>query len=227
VPVTGALILDFDGVIMDTESAVVAAWREEHDARGLTFDEVAFVASLGVPSLRPDRIAELLGRDADPVEVTDRIRARLRVTTANLPVLPGVRELLAEAAAAGVPTGVASGALRVWVEGHLRRAGLLDVLGTVACRDDVAAGKPAPDLYLAALRRLGADAARSAAVEDSAPGLAAARAAGLWCVAVPGPSTTSHDLAIADLALPSLAGARLADVLPPAGRPGQARAGTA
>jgi len=224
--VTAALILDFDGVIMDTESAVVEAWRDESTARGVPFDEVAFLASLGVPSLRPERIAALLGADADPADVTERIRARLRVTTADLPVLPGVRELVAEAAAAGVPVAVASGALRPWVEGHLARAGLLDAFAAVVCRDDVTAGKPAPDLYVAALRRLGATASRSVAVEDSGPGLAAARAAGVRCVAVPGPTTTGHDLAGADLFLPSLAGARLPDLLPgPA--PGQARAGTA
>lgn len=223
---TAALILDFDGVIMDTESAVVEAWRDESTARGVPFDEVAFLASLGVPSLRPERIAALLGADADPADVTERIRARLRVTTADLPVLPGVRELVAEAAAAGVPVAVASGALRPWVEGHLARAGLLDAFAAVVCRDDVTAGKPAPDLYVAALRRLGATASRSVAVEDSGPGLAAARAAGVRCVAVPGPTTTGHDLAGADLFLPSLAGARLPDLLPgPA--PGQARAGTA
>jgi len=224
--VTAALILDFDGVIMDTESAVVEAWRDESTARGVPFDEVAFLASLGVPSLRPERIAALLGADADPADVTERIRARLRVTTADLPVLPGVRELVAEAAAAGVPVAVASGALRPWVEGHLARAGLLDAFAAVVCRDDVTAGKPAPDLYVAALRLLGATASRSVAVEDSGPGLAAARAAGVRCVAVPGPTTTGHDLAGADLFLPSLAGARLADLLPgPA--PDQARAGTA
>jgi len=224
--VTAALILDFDGVIMDTESAVVEAWRDESTARGVPFDEVAFLASLGVPSLRPERIAALLGADADPADVTERIRARLRVTTADLPVLPGVRELVAEAAAAGVPVAVASGALRPWVEGHLARAGLLDAFAAVVCRDDVTAGKPAPDLYVAALRRLGATASRSVAVEDSGPGLAAARAAGVRCVAVPGPTTTGHDFAGADLFLPSLAGARLADLLPGPAQ-GQARAGTA
>ena len=224
--VVGALILDFDGVIVDTESAVVAAWREECAARGVPFDEVAFLATLGVPTLGHERVTALLGEaTGDPALAAERIRARLRVTTAALPVLPGVRELVAEADRAGVPTGVASGASRAWVEGHLRRVGLLGAFGAVVCRDDVAAAKPAPDLYLLALRRLGAAAAASAAVEDSAPGLAAARAAGLRCVAVPGPTTTGHDLAAADLFLPTLAGARLGDLLPP-GR-GQASAGTA
>jgi HAD superfamily hydrolase (TIGR01509 family) len=217
--VTAALILDFDGVIMDTETAVVAAWRDECADLGVPFDEVAFLASLGVPSTGPDRIAAILGADADAVAVTARIRDRLRVSTAALPVLPGVRELLAEAAAAGVPVAVASGATRVWVAGHLARVGLLDAFAAVVCRDDVAHPKPAPDLYLAALDRLGAAAAWSAAVEDSAPGLAAARAAGVRCVAVPGPTTTGHDLAAADLFLPTLAGARLADLLPAAARP--------
>lgn len=208
-----ALIFDFDGVILDTEAAVVAGWREECADLGVPFDEKAFTAALGLPSLRPDRVAELLGQaGGDPLEAIVRIRARVRVLALDLPVLPGVRELLAQARAAGVRTAVASGANREWVTGHLERVGLLPAFSAVFCRDDVATGKPAPDVYLAALAGLRTPAAGAVAIEDTATGVAAARAAGLRCVAVPGPITAGHDLAAADLVLPSLTGVVLDDL---------------
>jgi len=216
-----AVILDFDGVIMDTESAVVSAWRAECAELELPFDEPAFVAAIGVPSLAPERVLAVLGDGVgDPHDFADRVRARLAVTSAALPVLPGVLDLLAEAEQAGVPVAVASGARRTWVRGHLARAGLLDRLRAVVCREDAVASKPAPDLYLTALDRLRVQARVAVAVEDSATGVAAARAAGVRCVGVPGPVTLGHDLSAADLLLPSLAGARLADLFAPAG-PGQ------
>jgi beta-phosphoglucomutase-like phosphatase (HAD superfamily) len=99
------------------------------------------------------------------------------------------------------------------VTGHLARTGLLPSFTTVVCRDDVQAGKPAPDLYLTALSRLGISAEDAIAVEDSATGVAAARAAGVSCVAVLGPATVDHDISAADLQLSTLSGVRLPDLL--------------
>jgi HAD superfamily hydrolase (TIGR01509 family) len=211
----GALIFDFDGVVVDTESAVVAAWRAECAELDVLFDEEAFVSAVGVPSLRPDRVRAVLGpAGGDPEAAITRIRSRLRALALELPVLPGVRELLEQARSAGVRTALASGATREWVCSHLERVGLLAAFSPVLCRDDVAAGKPAPDLYLAALAGLRLPVTVAVAIEDTATGVAAAKAAGLRCVAVPGPVTVRHDLTAADLVLPSLAGVALADLLP-------------
>ncbi|WP_062437247.1 HAD family hydrolase [Herbidospora daliensis] len=207
------LVFDFDGVIMDTESAVVAGWRAECADLDIHFDEKAFVATLGQQSLRPERVADVLGdAGGDPLAALLRIRTRVRELALDLPALPGVRELLAEARAAGVPTAVASGASREWVTGHLDRLGLLPQFAGVYGRDDVPAAKPAPDVYLAAVAGLGATAEAGVAIEDTATGVTAAKAAGLRCVAVPGPLTAGHDLAAADLLLPSLAGVGLDDL---------------
>nr|WP_062332823.1 HAD-IA family hydrolase [Herbidospora sakaeratensis] len=216
------LVFDFDGVIVDTESAVVAGWRAECADLDIHFDEKAFLATLGQQSLRPERVADVLGEaGGDPLAAVLRIRTRVRELALDLPVLPGVRELLAEARAAGATAAVASGAAREWVTGHLDRLGLLAEFTAVFCRDDVAAAKPAPDVYLAALAGLDATAEAAVAIEDTATGVAAAKAAGLRCVAVPGPLTAGHDLAAADLVLPSLAGVGLDDLFRL-----QARAGT-
>jgi len=213
--VDGAVLFDFDGVVVDTESAVVAAWRADCAALGVPFDRAAFVAAVGVPSLRPDRIRAVLGPAAgDPAVAAARIRARLRQLSGDLPVLPGVHALLTEIAAAGVPAAVVSGATREWVHGHLDRVGLRDAFDLVVCRDDVRAGKPAPDLYLAALAALDVPAGSAVAIEDTATGVAAARAAGVRCVAVPGPVTVDHDFSGAATVLTSLAGVRLTDLLP-------------
>ncbi len=126
---------------------------------------------------------------------------------------PGVHDLLAAAAEAGVPVGIASNAPADWVENHLERLELRHHFTHVVTVDRVAKPKPHPEMYLTAVARLGASPERSIAFEDSATGLAAARAAGLYTVAVPGPMSDGHDLthadrlhrSLADCSLPGLA----------------------
>ena len=101
-------------------------------------------------------------------------------------------DLLDGLEAAGVPAGSRRARHREWIDGHLGRLGLLDRFATVAGVDRTGVGKPAPDVYLLACADLGADPARSVAVEDSAHGIAAAKAAGLFCVAVPEPDHPPH-----------------------------------
>ncbi len=129
-------------------------------------------------------------------------RARELELVHALEVRDGVAELFAEAARSGCRLAVVSSSPRAWVAGHLDRLGLLGQLETVVTREDAVRAKPAPDLYLEALRRLGDPVA--VAVEDSANGAAAARAAGLPVLAVPGPVTAAQDLAHADLRVASL-----------------------
>ena len=119
-------------------------------------------------------------------------------------VRPGVVTLLDEATAAGIPVGVASSSTVEWVEGHLDRLGVLDRFDVVRCRDHVERAKPSPDLFVAALAALGADPARSVALEDSHHGCTAAKAAGMVCVVVPNDVTRSQSFDHADLVVESL-----------------------
>ena len=112
-----------------------------------------------------------------------------------------------------VPVAIASSSPLVWVEGHLSRLGLSDRFAALVCCDATIAAKPDPASYREACRRLGADAWRSVAVEDSGPGVAAAVAAGLFTVAVPHALTDDMDFSAADLVAPSLEGLSLAGVL--------------
>ena len=123
-------------------------------------------------------------------------------------------ELLDDAAAEGIPAAVASSSGLDWVGGHLERLGLRSRFATVVTRDDLsgrdARTKPAPDLFLLAADRLGAEPAQCVAFEDSPNGVAAARAAGMVVVGVPGPMTTGLDMSAADLVVPSLTDVDLA-----------------
>jgi HAD superfamily hydrolase (TIGR01509 family) len=153
-----------------------------------------------------------LGRDLDRESLLNRRRARHAELIAELEVLPGVREAIAEASSLGLRLGVASSSSRRWVTGHLERLGLAG-FACVRCRDDVERSKPAPDLYLSVCECLGVAPAEAIALEDSANGLAAAKAAGLRAVAIPNLMTEDLDLSGADLRLTSLADLSVRELL--------------
>ena len=125
----------------------------------------------------------------------------------------GVDRWLADAQHLGLDLAIASSSPRDWVTGHLETFGLLDRFRVIRNRDDVAHAKPAPDLYLSALEGLGVDASEAIAIEDSPNGAVAAKAAGLYVVAVPNGVTRQLQFERADLVLDSLADRDLADVL--------------
>ena len=120
---------------------------------------------------------------------------------------------LAGAGHLGLNLAIASSSPRSWVTGHLEALGLLDRFRTIRCRDDVVHAKPAPDLYLSALAGLGLRADEAIAIEDSPNGSAAAKAAGLYVIAVPNGVTQQLRFDQADLVLPSLADLDLPDAL--------------
>jgi HAD superfamily hydrolase (TIGR01509 family) len=201
-----ALVFDFDGLILDTEGPVFHSWRETFEAAGatLTLDEWSDTigrANSGDPA---EWLAERTGRPLDEARRAAR-KARRDELLAAEAVLPGVHQWLEDAARLGLPIGVASSSEEDWVAGHLERLGLLDRFVCLSCFDGRRRGKPAPDLYLAACEALGVAPGDALAVEDSGNGVAAAKAAGLRCVAVPHDLTRDHDLSPADIVVPSLA----------------------
>jgi len=136
--------------------------------------------------------------------VADR-QARHHALVAAQPLSAGLLDLLDAADASGVPAAVASSSSQEWVAGNLARLGILDRFVTVVTGDQVERTKPAPDVYLAACRSLAVLPGNAVAFEDSPNGIAAAKAAGLACVAVPGPMTLTLDLSAADVIVESLA----------------------
>jgi HAD superfamily hydrolase (TIGR01509 family) len=203
-----ALVFDFDGLIVDTEGPVYQAWAEVYEEHGQQLSLDFWKTIIGRGANYFDPVADLerrLGRPLDGEAIRTDRRRRERELVEALPVLPGVREWREEAAAMGVRLGLASSSRRAWVTGHLQRLGLGGGWDCVRCLEDVARTKPAPDLYLAVLRCLRVQAEEAVAVEDSTHGVESAKAAGLYCVAIPSSLTADHDFGRADLVLRSLA----------------------
>ncbi|MGQ9779745.1 MAG: HAD family hydrolase [Bacillota bacterium] len=206
-----ALIFDFDGLILETEVPCCQAWQEIYRDYGVDFPLDLWLGTIGTIG-GFDALAYLekrLGRPLDRAEMTKRHKARHLELTAARPIYPGVLEMIETAEKVGLLLGVASSSSRGWVTGHLGRLGLLPRFHAVKCRDDVEKVKPDPELYLAVLRDLGVEAHEAIAFEDSVPGLQAAKAAGIFCVAVPSEMTKGFDFGRADLCLDSLAGVEL------------------
>jgi len=128
-------------------------------------------------------------------------------------LLPGVVQHLDAARELGMRLGCASSSTQEWVRGHLARLGILERFDCIRCRDDVAHAKPEPDLYVAVLDCLRVAADEAIAIEDSPNGVAAAKRAGLRCVAIPNSITAHLDLSQADLVLNSLADLSMAELL--------------
>jgi HAD superfamily hydrolase (TIGR01509 family) len=209
-----AVVWDFDGLILDTETPIFVAWQEAYASHGvepLTLDEWA--AEIGTHR-GLDVVGELERRAGyvDHAVLAHRQRRRDALLEQEA-VRAGVIEWLDAADARGLRLAIASSSDAGWVLAHLARLGIRDRFGPVLCRSDEVAAKPAPDLYLAACEALGVEPARALAVEDSPNGIAAAKAAGLRCVAVPNTITGALDLSAADLVIPSLADTTLDEVL--------------
>ncbi len=194
----GALLFDFDGLILDTEVPVYEAWRDDYLAHGHELPLEVYAACVGSDFQRFDpksHLESLVGYGIDWPE-RDRWRERNALERVrHLAPLPGVISLLGEAAAAGIPCAVASSSPRSWVDGHLSRLGLLEHFALTRCLDDVASPKPAPDLFLAAAAGLGVAPQEAIVLEDSRNGLLAANAAGIACVIVPNRVTAHLDFA--------------------------------
>ena len=211
-----AIVFDFDGVIIDTETPDFTTWEEEFRAHGVELSRNLWSGYIGAGVGSFDiysHLEELTGRALDRDEVGPRRRGRyLEAVNAN-PLLPGMMDYLSTARRLGLKVAIASNSSRDWVEGHVERRGLEGYFDAIRTRDDVEAVKPAPDVYLAAVDAVGAPPERAVAVEDSPTGAAAAVAAGLFCVAVPNGMTEGMEFARYDLRLSSLAEMALPDLL--------------
>jgi len=213
-----ALIFDFDGTILDTETPEFHIWQQVYREYGTELELAEWVSGVGAIGVFEPH-ATLLQRVAralpDSAAVHAVVRERHHEAIRRQAPREGVQQALAAARARGMRTAVASSATHEWVDAHLRRLGLFDSFDVVRCRDDVAPGraKPHPDIYLATLAALGVSAAQALAVEDSLNGMRAARAAGIYTVVTPNPVTAHLDFAEADMVLPSLAEPRFFAVM--------------
>ena len=202
-----ALVFDFDGLILETETPILQAWSEVYAEHGQRIPMDKWHQILGGARVDFDpleHLAALVGEGLDRDGIRTRRDARRTELIEALDVMDGVRDYIADAQRLGLRLAVASSSTRRWVLGHLERLGIHEHWDAVRCRDDVEHAKPAPDLYRAAVDALHVAPRDAVAFEDAPNGVAAAKAAGLWCVAVPNALTRDLDLSAADLRLGSL-----------------------
>jgi HAD superfamily hydrolase (TIGR01509 family) len=202
-----AVIFDLDGVLLDSESAWLAAKRAVVDEWGGRWKGEASRAMLGMSA--PEwsvYMRDELAVDRAPEEIDAEVVKRLLVGyQERLPLLPGAIEAV-ERLAARWPLGLASSSNRPLIDAALELSGLDEHFAATVSSEEVAKGKPAPDVYLEAARRLDVEPAGCVAVEDSHSGIRSAKAAGMCVIAIPNPTFPpgAEALESADLVLDSI-----------------------
>ncbi|WP_034271068.1 HAD family hydrolase [Actinospica robiniae] len=202
-----AIVFDFDGLLMDTETTLLDCWQYEWRQHGLELDQTSFFADHGgdITAERYRQLAEAVGPGYDYESSHARRTAYRQRLHDELGLCDGIEEWLAQAHDVGLRCAIASSSPEHWVTEMLQRINHIDDFTTLATGDEVPAVKPAPDVYLLAIERLGLQPAQAVAVEDTPHGVAAAKAAGLPCIAIPNPFADPARFTAADLVLPSAA----------------------
>ena len=212
-----ALVFDFDGLILETESPAYQAWVEIYREFGHELPKALWLDYIGREGGWFDALAYLEGltgplADRDAIEL--RRNARKTELVMAVTESAGLRALLTDARARGLHLAVCSSSTPKWVLGHLDRLGLRPFFDHVQCLDrPELRSKPAPDLYLAACAGLGVRPDEAIAFEDSRNGMLSAHAAGMRCIVVPNELTVAMDLTGADHRFESLAAVSLDELL--------------
>jgi HAD superfamily hydrolase (TIGR01509 family) len=202
-----AVVFDMDGVLLDSEAAWDAAREAYTRESGGTWSDSAQRDMMGMSSLEWSRyMHDELGVPAPPAQISaDVVDRMLASYHERLPLIDGAVEAV-ERMAARWPLGLASSANRPLIDLALAESGLGRRFAATVSSEEVPRGKPAPDVYLEAARRLGVDPADAVAIEDSHNGILAAKNAGMRTIAIPNAAFPPGDdaLAAADVVLPSI-----------------------
>lgn len=220
-PGVRALLLDFDGTMLETESSSYGSWRELLADHGYELTPETWSAAVGtIGGVDPlALLEEHLGTTVDRDALEARANRRHFEMLEQELLRPGIEELIDEAHDRGLRVAIVTSASQRWVRGHLSRLGLYDDLEYVIAADgDPHRAKPDPLLYCEAAERLGVEPAEAVAIEDSPNGVTAAKRAGMQVVAFPNPVTEAMDLGEADAIAPDLDGLGLDGLLGLLGR---------
>ncbi len=203
-----AVVFDLDGVLVDSEPIHYRAANRVLGAYGATISEVEYRAFIGLGELATWRAWRQRYHIAVPVEqlLAAHTDARLREVAAGVTTIDPAVQLAHRLHAAGMPLAIASSSTRAIIDALLSAIGLAALFRVrVSGEDpDVRHSKPAPDVYVAAAARLATPPTACMAIEDSAPGVAAAKGAGMFCIAIPNRWTIDQDFSQADVVLESL-----------------------
>jgi HAD superfamily hydrolase (TIGR01509 family) len=202
-----AVVFDLDGVLVDSEHVWDAARKELAAGEGRPWPEQASRDMMGMSSLEWSRyMHEVVGLPEPPEEISAKVVLRLEeIYRRELPLIDGAVEAV-ERLAERWPLGLASSSNRELIDLVLELSGLARHFLATVSSEEVPRGKPAPDVYLEAARRLGVSPARCAAVEDSENGIRSAKSAGMRVLAIPNPRYPPAEdaLALADDVLTSI-----------------------
>ena len=211
-----AVIFDFDGTILDTETAGTKAWQQIYAEYGQTLPMDLWRQDIGRTDvfLPAEYLIELTGIDETPTAIKDkRRRIQLDILDGQT-AMPGVIDRITEAKQLGLRLGIASSSIARWLSYHLPRMGLLFEFEAVRGRSDVGdIGKPEPEVYLSACAGVKVKPEHAIAIEDSENGILAAKRASMKAVAVPNLVTKGMDFSQADLVIDSLADMTLAEII--------------
>jgi len=203
-----AVVFDMDGVLVDSEQRWDRARRDLVAETGGTWSDEATHAMMGMSSPEWSAyVRDELGVPLSAEEINARVVAHLLAGYADgLPLIPGAVDAVRRTAALGRPLGLASSSNREVIDLVLEQAGVANLFSATVSSEEVARGKPSPDVYLEALARLGVEPAAAAAIEDSSNGIRSAAAAGMRVVAIPHPAfpPAADALALADVVLSGL-----------------------
>jgi HAD superfamily hydrolase (TIGR01509 family) len=202
-----AVVFDLDGVLLDSEQLWDEAREQLARERGGRWHEKAQRDMMGMSSLEWSRyMHDVIGLPEPPEEISREVVERMaKLYREHLPVIPGAREAV-ERLAARWPLALASSSNRELIDLALELLGVAHLFKATVSSEEVPRGKPAPDVYLEAARRLGIDPTHAAAIEDSENGIRAAKAAGMRVIAIPNRTFPPAEdaLAQADVILRSL-----------------------
>jgi HAD superfamily hydrolase (TIGR01509 family) len=219
-----ALIFDFDGLILDTETPEYLAWQTIYHEYGFELPQAEWGKIIGGYGLSDFDAAEHLARllsssqraegQLDSVPLRDRHRTESFAAILRSSILPGVMDVIHEAKRLGLKLAIASSSPHAWVDEHAQRLNILHYFDKVICADDVGIGrtKPNPDLFLLALKQLQVQKNEAVVFEDSPNGVQAANRAGIFVVAVPNPVTSLLSLDGANLIVKSLKDISLSEI---------------
>jgi HAD superfamily hydrolase (TIGR01509 family) len=212
-----ALIFDFDGVILDTETTEALVWQSIYKSHGyeLPIDEWhKTIGGYGISNFdAAEHLALLSQGRLDVVSLRTRYRREADGINQASPILPGVMDMIEQAKKSGLKLAIGSSSPHSWVDGHTKRLGIYHYFDKIICRDDVPPGrtKPHPDIYLKALDQLKVSNNAAVVFEDAPNGVLAARQAGIFVVGIPNPLTVQLGLK-GDITVSSLAELSLHDL---------------
>jgi len=212
-----ALIFDFDGLILDTETPEVLVWQSIYKEHGFELPVEEWektVGGYGLSNFDPAQNLSLLSQGRlDPVSLRARYRLEADALIHANPILPGIMDMIHDAKSQGLKVSIGSSSPHSWVDTHIQRLDIYHHFDHIICQDDVAPGrtKPHPDIYLKSLETLQVDKTEAIVFEDSPNGVLASKRAGVFVVAVPNPLTAKMNVQ-GDLTVSSLAELTLQDL---------------